>query len=51
MILIYKTKPEYIQQIMFSGFGKYEQTNKLQGIEKTGNKLIKNGKNNILGYN
>jgi len=29
MILIYKTKPEYIQQIVFSGFGKYEQTNKL----------------------
>jgi len=33
MILIYKPKPEHIQQIVFSGFGKYEQTNKLPTIE------------------
>lgn len=32
MILIYETKPEYIQQLLFSGFGKYEQTNKLAVI-------------------
>lgn len=29
MILIYKPKPVHIQQIAFSGFGKYEQINKL----------------------
>ena len=29
MILIYETKPEHIQQILFSGFGKYEHINKL----------------------
>jgi hypothetical protein len=27
--LIYKPKPEHIQQMVFSGFGKYEQINKL----------------------
>ena len=34
MILKYKKhKPEYIQQILFSGFGKYEQINKLCAIK------------------
>jgi hypothetical protein len=37
MILIYKTKPEHIQQILFSGFGKYEQTNKLGKILRNRN--------------
>lgn len=33
MILKYnKHKPEHIQQIVFSGFGKYEQINKLPCI-------------------
>jgi len=34
MILIYKPKPEHIQQILFSGFEKCEQTNKLAFIER-----------------
>jgi hypothetical protein len=34
MILIYKPKPEHIQQIVFSGFGKYEQINKLPATLK-----------------
>jgi hypothetical protein len=37
MILIYKPKPEHIQQIVFSGFGKYEQTNKLNETASGGN--------------
>ena len=38
MILIYKTKPEHTEQIMFGMFGKYEQINKLPAsVKKTDN--------------
>jgi hypothetical protein len=39
MILIYKPKPEHIQQIVFSGFGKYEQINKLGNMPKKRNRI------------
>ena len=41
MILIYKPKPEHIQQIVFSGFGKYEQTNKLPPSVKRQTAVLK----------
>ena len=54
MILIYKTKPEHTEQIMFGMFGKYEQINKLGNIWKpvwnTDGKLIIISFWNFVGY-
>ena len=49
MILKYKKhKPEHIQQIMFGGFGKYEQINKLVATVKINIVTIEDRKKQTL---